>query len=122
MHFQPGQFFGGELQQDRPVSAGLDLRLPIRAAVQRAPQRLPGEIIVNVRASGENVVNGRTLASDELGAMLERLAGIFPGQPILIRADKQAPFEHVISVLDLCRRADIWNISFATSVPEAETP
>ena len=50
--------------------------------------------------------------------MLQELAELFPGQPVILRADKSTDYEHVVNVLDLCRQADIWNISFATSVPE----
>lgn len=98
--------------------AEIDIKLPT-AQTGEAPQRLPGEIIVNVLASGDVVVNGRTLDAEALGTMLARLANLFPGQPVLIRADKKTAYEHVIGVLDLCRQSDIWNISFATGVPES---
>lgn len=97
--------------------AEIDITLPT-AQTSEAPQRLPGEIIINIRANGEVVVNSRVLDGDALGAMLARLAELFPGQPVLIRADKAVAYEHVIAVLDRCRQADIWNISFATGVPE----
>ena len=42
---------------------------------------------------------------------------LFPGQPVLLRADKTTAYEHVVRVLDTCRQADIWNISFATLAP-----
>lgn len=95
----------------------IDITLPT-AKTGQTPQRLPGEIIVNVMQDGTTVVNGRVLDEAELGSMLKRLAGLFPGQPVLLRADKGTVYENVIRVLDLCRRADIWNISFATGVPE----
>ncbi len=98
--------------------AEIDITLPT-ARTSEMPQRLPGEIIINIRAAGDVVVNGRTLDGGELGGMLGRLAQLFPGQPVLIRADKATAYEHVINVLDLCRQADIWNISFATGVPDA---
>ncbi len=97
--------------------AEIDIALPT-AETSEVPQRLPGEVILNVTKEGALVVNGRTLTRPELGAMLQRLSGLFPGQPVLLRADKAAAYEHVIGVLDLCRQADIWNISFATGVPE----
>ena len=53
-------------------------------------------------------------------ALLQRLAGYFPGQPVIIRADRQTAYEHLIRVLDLCRQSDIWNVSFATL--QAEEP
>lgn len=96
----------------------IDITLPTSETGQ-TPQRLPGEIIVNVLENGETVVNGRELKNAELGNMLKKLAVLFPGQPVLLRADKKTEYENVIRVLDLCRQADIWNISFATGVPES---
>lgn len=88
------------------------------AQTATTPQRLPGEIIINVIRDGSIVVNGRTLDEKALGSLLNRLAQLFPGQPVLIRADKSTAYEHVVHVLDHCRKAEIWNISFATSQPE----
>ena len=95
----------------------IDITLPT-AHTAGFEQRLPGEIILNVFPDGGVVVNGRRLSDDELGSVLKRLAGLFPGQPVLIRADKKTPYEHVMRVLDICRRTDIWNISFATALAE----
>lgn len=95
----------------------IDITLPT-AQTGQMPQRLPGEIIVNIQSDGMTVVNGRVLGEEEMASMLDRLADLFPGQPVLLRADKKTEYEHVIRVLDQCRQADIWNISFATGVPE----
>ena len=97
--------------------AEIDITLPT-AQSGDVPQRLPGEVIINLRADGEMVVNGRSLVEDDLSRMLVQLSELFHGQPVILRADKQTAYEHVIRVLDLCRQADIWNISFATGVPE----
>lgn len=95
----------------------IDITLPT-AETGQTPQRLPGEIIINLRPDGSTVVNSQALDEAALGAMLQRLASLFPGQPVVLRADKAVTYEHLIRVLDLCRKADIWNISFATSLPE----
>ena len=97
--------------------AELDVKLPTASTAQ-IEQRLPVEIILNVMKNGATVVNGRTLTDRELSALLKRLVELFPGQPVLLRADRQTAYEHVIRVLDLCRQADIWNISFASSLAE----
>ncbi|MGD9782527.1 MAG: ExbD/TolR family protein [Kiritimatiellia bacterium] len=94
----------------------IDVALPT-AATGGAPQRLPGEVIINVRADGATVVNGQALDDAQLRAMMDRLVELFPGQPVLLRADKATAYEHVVRVLDTCRQADIWNISFATLAP-----
>ncbi len=94
----------------------IDVTLPT-AATGEIPQRLPGEVIVNVLPDGRAVVNGQELDDAALRGMMDRLVELFPGQPVLLRADKSTPYEHVVRVLDLCRQADIWNVSFATLAP-----
>ena len=94
----------------------IDIALPT-AATGGMPQRLPGEVIINVMADGTAVVNGQSLDDGELRTMMDRLVELFPGQPVLLRADKSTAYEHVVRVLDTCRQADIWNISFATLAP-----
>lgn len=95
----------------------IDIQLPT-AESAAAPDRLPGEIIINVFEDGRVVVNQQAFDEAGLTALLSRIVELFPGQPVLIRADKGTDYEHVIRVLDLCRNVDIWNISFATTVSQ----
>lgn len=97
--------------------AEIDVKLPTASSAE-VEQRLPGEIILNLLKDGTVIVNGRRLNETEVEALLKRLVELFPGQPVLLRADKQTAYEHVIKVLDLCRQADIWNISFAAGLAE----
>ena len=99
----------------------IDIKLPT-AETGDAPDRLPGEIIINIRSDGTRLVNNQELSPQQLGALLGRIVTLFPGQPVLIRADRSTDYEHVIGVLDLCRKSDIWNISFATANPEDSAP
>ncbi len=98
----------------------IDIALPTSRTAE-FNRRLPGEIILNIRPTGQVSVSGRVLEEKELTALLDRLVQLFPGQPVLIRADRETPYLHVIRVLDLCRQSEIWNISFAT-LPGEETP
>jgi len=94
----------------------IDIKLPTAATAQ-VEQRLPGEIILNLRKSGEVTVNGRKFSDPELSSLLRQVVDPktgFPGQPVLIRADGDTSYQRLIHVLDLCRANDIWNISFAT--------
>ena len=96
-----------------------DVSLPTAKSAEMT-QRLPGEIIINVLRDGQVVVNQKPLTATELSSLLNRIVGMFPGQPVLVRADKETAYQHVVKVLDACRMADIWNIAFATiSVEEA---
>ncbi len=93
----------------------IDIQLPT-AVTGDIPDRLPSEIIINIRQDGETVVNRRVLDGDALSDLLRRIVSLYPGQPVLIRADLATPYEHIIRTLDKCRQVDIWNISFATAV------
>ena len=95
----------------------IDITLPT-AETGDMPERLPGEIIINVRSDGETVVNAQTMTDESLASLLTRVAGLAPGTPVLIRADRVTAYQEIIRVLDLCRQADIWNITFATGSPE----
>lgn len=93
------------------------LSLPT-AKSSTVPGRMPGEIILNVRADGIVTVNGQTLTPDEVTARLARIAKLYPGQPVVIRADKKTSYEALMGVIDACRAADVWNFSLATSGEE----
>ena len=82
------------------------------------PNRLPGEIIVNVAKDGTIRVNGRDLAPEELGAKCRALAAAFPGNPIVVRGDREASWESVLRVLDICAKNDLYNVNFASAIPD----
>jgi len=91
----------------------VDVKLPT-AATGRLPERLPGDVVVNINREGVISINQVTLTRDDLLARLTRLAQLYPGQSVVIRADRDTAFDNVMAVIDLCRRADIWNLLFAT--------
>ena len=91
----------------------ISIKLPT-AGTSETPQRLPGEIIINLAADGKLTVNGAALSLDELGARLTKVARFYPGQPVIIRADKEVRYEVLVALIDTCRAADIWNFSLAT--------
>ncbi len=92
----------------------IDISLP-SAQSGKVPDRLPGEIIINIAKDGRVSVNQQDLTLDALKTRLDRLARYFPGQPVVLRADKETRYEALIKVVDTCRKADIWNFSMATS-------
>ena len=116
--FTPAYISGIQSQIFSQWETEIDVKLPT-AQTGNVQERLPGEIIVNILVDGTLVVNRQVLDDNGLATLLDRIVKPFPGQPVLIRADRGTAYEHVIKVLDLCRQADIWNISFATGVAEA---
>ncbi len=97
----------------------INIALPT-AQTGKVPDRLPGEIIINIAKDGRVSVNQQDLTLDALKTRLDRLARYFPGQPVVLRADKETRYESLIKVIDTCRKADIWNFSMATSEEKAE--
>lgn len=78
------------------------------------PGRMPGEIILNLNAQGEVTVNGVKLSLAEVTERMRRIAENFPGQPVVIRADKSSSYETLMALIDACRTANVWNFSLAT--------
>ena len=78
------------------------------------PGRMPGEIILNVSSQGVVTINGQVLTLEDRTSRLSRLAKLYPGQPVVIRADKETSYESLVAVIDACRTADVWNFSLAT--------
>ncbi len=102
----------------------INITLPT-AQSGKVPNRLPGEIIINITDDGRISVNQQDLTLEALRKRLDRLSRYFPGQPVVLRADKETRYEDLIKVVDTCRKADIWNFSMATSEEQSgatETP
>ena len=91
----------------------ISIKLP-SASTAEEPDRLPGEIIVNLDRDGKVSVNSKALELGDLEARLAKVAKFYPDQAVIIRADKEVRYEHLVAVIDTCRAANVWNFSFAT--------
>ena len=91
----------------------ISIKLP-SAATAEEPDRLPGEIIVNLDKDGKVSVNSRSLELGDLETRLAKVAKFYPDQAVIIRADKEVRYERLVAVIDTCRAANVWNFSFAT--------
>ncbi len=96
----------------------ISIQLPA-ATTSDEPNRLPGEIVANVAKDGSVRVNGADLSLADLGARLEKIAKFYPGQAVIIRADRETSYESLVKVIDTCRVAGVWNFSLATTNEEA---
>ena len=99
----------------------ITIKLP-SASTAEEPDRLPGEIIVNLAKDGKVTVNGKTLGLDDLRDRLAKVAKFYPDQAVIIRADKDVRYELLVGVIDTCRAANVWNFSFATNGEAASSP
>ena len=104
------------------VTASVYSRWESEISIQRPPaktsddpDRLPGEIIANIAKDGSIRVNGASLSHAELGERLTKIAKFYPGQAVIIRADRETSYDALVKVIDVCRGAGVWNFSLATS-------
>ena len=91
----------------------ISIKLP-SAKTSDEPERLPGEIIVNLDKAGTVKVNSAPMSLEDLQARLKRISKFYPGQPVIIRADKETKYDDLVKVIDACRAGDVWNFSLAT--------
>lgn len=94
--------------------AELNISVPVSSASKES-KVTPNEIIVNVLKDGTVIINQKQVTLETLSALLRKTAQIYPSQEVIIRADEKAFHEYVVNVLDVCAKANIWNISFATT-------
>ena len=93
----------------------LEVSVPVAEEGPDARQTV-GEIIVNVKEDGEVVVDNAVMTQAQLFEKLQRISAIHPNQAIRIRGDGQVEYQKIVEVIDVCQKAGIPNISFATQV------
>ena len=96
----------------------IDISVPAASAGEN-PERTIGEIVVNVRKEGQIIIEGVEKTEEETLEMFNNIVAAYPDQALILRGDKEASFDHIVKILNLCKKANIWNISFATSQPES---
>lgn len=93
----------------------LNVSVPVAQEGADARQTV-GEIIVNVRDDGTVVVDSSDMTQDQLYDKLTRIAAVHKNQAIRIRGDGKVEYQKIVEVIDVCQKAGIPNISFATRV------
>ncbi len=97
----------------------IDISVP-RAAKPDAGKSTVGEIIINVAKNGTFHVEGKKFSNEKLLSLLKDVSETHKDQAVLLRADRVTEFSHIVSLLDICQKAGIWNISFAANSPREQ--
>ena len=97
-----------------------DLEIAVPAASNASDPDSPSRIIINILADGSFRVNGRELSENQLANLVRAVADGYPDQEMLLRGDAKTDFADIIRVLDLIKKAGLWNIAFATPEPAAQ--
>ena len=82
----------------------------------------PDAITVNVERDGSYRLGDRRVSRAELERELRAARERFARQAVIVRGDGQGLYQHVMTVLDLCRRAQISNVQLANRVDEGLAP
>ncbi|MBU6301035.1 MAG: biopolymer transporter ExbD [Verrucomicrobia bacterium] len=95
-----------------------EVNISVPKAEDSEPSRQsPAELVIGVAPDGSVTVNNQQLSKEMLFEKLTRVASLFPGQAVRLRGNGEAEFTHVMAVLDLCQKAGIWNVAFASDQP-----
>jgi biopolymer transport protein ExbD len=92
----------------------LDVKVPKASAAKEKSAPI-GDVIVNVKADGNVVVNRRTLSEPDLTTMLKGLVALNPDQAVVIRGDEAGAYKNIVAVLNVCSQAGVTNVAFATA-------
>ena len=69
-----------------------------RRRVRRRKNGAIGDVVVNVKADGNVVVNRRTLSGSELTELLKGLLQLSSDQAVVIRGDEAGAYKNIINV------------------------
>lgn len=92
----------------------LDVKIP-KASEAKEKTAPIGDVIVNVKADGNVMVNRRTLSAPELSDLLKNLVQLDADQAVVIRGDETGAYKNVVGVLNICSEAGVTNVAFATA-------
>ncbi len=91
-----------------------DIKVP-SAEKGHSPNRTRQPYFINITRDGSTSVGNRAVTQEELRAWLKDLHDTYGGAPppVVIRADRNTPFQYFARVLDACAVADIRNLAYA---------
>lgn len=92
----------------------LDVKVP-KASAAKEKMAPIGDVIVNVKADGNVVVNRRNLNTAELTELLKGLVQLNADQAVVIRGDEAGAYKNIVNVLNICSESGVTNVAFATA-------
>jgi biopolymer transport protein ExbD len=92
----------------------LDVKVP-KASAAKEKMAPIGDVVVNVKADGNVVVNRRNLSTAELTDLLKGLVQLNADQAVVIRGDEAGAYKNIVNVLNICSESGVTNVAFATA-------
>ena len=91
------------------VKSEIKINLPKAGSATKRPA--DEMLLVQVSREGTVLIHGHSVSPDLLPAMLKREVTSPETQPVVIEADKDVPFEHVVQVMDAAKRVGVQKVS-----------
>lgn len=95
----------------------LDVKVPAAESGHEATPMM-NQTVLNVKADGTVIWSRKVVSPTELLTKLTSLARLYPDYAIILRGDEKAEYKFIVNVMDICRKANIWNVAFATGKVE----
>ncbi len=97
----------------------LQINLPESVTAVQAPAEKTEPLLLQIKSEEEIALGEELVPLAELATALREAVTAAPGRPLVLQADREAPFGVVVRVLDALREAGIQNIPAFT---EPTTP
>lgn len=108
-------FSKAEVEQQYPIE------LPKVTAAQPLTG-LPDEIVVNVSQDGSIYLGKERRTPEALEQELRTAVERYAEQEVMIRGQADGPYQHVMTVLNICHRAGVTNLRLANRAISGEAP
>lgn len=83
---------------------------------------LPDELVVNIDGEGRFYLGKTERSPEALEAELRAAAGRYADQAVMVRGEADGPYQHVMTVLNICHRAGITNLRLANRALSGAAP
>ena len=74
---------------------------------------LPDDIVVSITEDGTLYLDSEQLTLTEVEEQLRDAKQRYANQSVLIRGDGRGPYQHVMTILNVCKRVQITNVQLA---------
>ena len=101
--------------------AQIPLQLPKATQVEPTPSA-EDAVEVQVDRTGNVFIDGKPVPRDQLESAFKRLVVAPATQMVLVDADKDVPFQHVVSVMDAAKKAGVQRLAVAAQRDQKSTP
>ena len=95
-----------------------ELQVSLPSASEAKPHiAKPDEVFVNIDRDGKYFIDGARLDVESMRRLLDKAATDNPAdQTVIIRADKNCAWDHVVAAIDVCHQAGIQQVIPTTTV------